>query len=242
MVANGGFESGTSPWTQSQTGVITSRAGQSRHGGTTFAWLNGVGSTHTDTLSQSVTIPSGCSSATLTFWLHIDTAETTSSTAYDKLTAKIGSTTLATYSNLDKNTGYAQKSFDVSAFAGQTVTVAFTGTEDSSLQTSFVVDDVALDTSGRHHPARGLHAHPGRPLVHRQPQQQHQRHRLDRPRERDLHQRLRHPAQRGVPEAVGQLPRHLLRDADHGQQRHRRHGGRPLGRLHGPEDRPCRRR
>ena len=147
VVANGGFESGTSPWSQSSSSVITSRTGQTAHGGTAFAWLNGVGSTHTDTLSQSVTIPSGCSTATLTFWLHIDTAATTSSTVYDKLTAKIGTTTLATYSNLNKNTGYVQKSFDVSAFAGQTVSLAFTGTEDSSLQTSFVIDDVALDTS-----------------------------------------------------------------------------------------------
>ncbi|MGW2813626.1 M1 family aminopeptidase [Streptomyces sp. NPDC001415] len=148
VVANGGFESGTSPWSQSSTSVITNRTGESAHGGTHFAWLNGVGSTHTDTLSQSVTIPSGCSTATLTFWLHIDTDETTSSTAYDKLTAKIGSTTLATYSNLDKNTGYVQKSLDVSGFAGQTVNVAFTGTEDYSLQTSFVLDDIALNTSG----------------------------------------------------------------------------------------------
>ncbi|MDX3245720.1 M1 family metallopeptidase [Streptomyces sp. ME18-1-4] len=148
VVAGGDFESGASAWTQSSTGVITSRTGQSAHGGTAFAWLDGVGSTHTDTLSQSVTIPSGCATATLTFWLHIDTAETTSSTAYDKLTAKIGTTTLATYSNLDKNTGYVQKSFDVSAFAGQTVSLAFTGTEDSSLQSSFVLDDIALNTSG----------------------------------------------------------------------------------------------
>ncbi|MFC8350081.1 M1 family aminopeptidase [Streptomyces sp. NPDC057280] len=147
-VVNGGFESGTSPWTQSSTSVITSRSGQSAHGGTRFAWLDGTGGTHTDTLSQSVTIPSGCSTATLTFWLHIDTAETTSSTAYDKLTAKIGSTTLATWSNLDKATGYVKKTLDVSSFAGQTVTLAFTGTEDSSLQTSFVLDDIALDTSG----------------------------------------------------------------------------------------------
>ena len=148
VITNGGFESGTSPWSQSSSGVITNRAGQTAHGGTSFAWLNGVGSTHTDSLAQSVTIPSGCSSATLTFWLHIDTAETTSSTAYDKLTAKIGTTTLATYSNVDKNTGYVRKSFDVSAFAGQTVNLTFTGTEDYSLQTSFVIDDVALDTSG----------------------------------------------------------------------------------------------
>ncbi|ANP52629.1 hypothetical protein J2Z21_000135 [Streptomyces griseochromogenes] len=147
-VTNGGFESGTSSWTQSSSGVITNRTGQSAHGGSSFAWLDGVGSTHTDTLTQSVTIPGGCSTATLTFWLHIDTDETTSSIAYDKLTAKIGGTTLASYSNLDENTGYVQKSFDVSSFAGQTVNLSFTGTEDSSLQTSFVLDDVALDTSG----------------------------------------------------------------------------------------------
>jgi len=147
VVANGGFESGTSPWSQSSSSVITSRTGQTAHGGTAFAWLNGVGSTHTDTLSQSVTIPSGCSTATLTFWLHIDTAETTSSTVYDKLTAKIGTTTLATYSNLNKNTGYAQKSFSLTPYAGQTVSLKFTGTEDVSLQTSFVVDDTAVNVS-----------------------------------------------------------------------------------------------
>ncbi|MER5429399.1 M1 family aminopeptidase [Streptomyces sp. NPDC002588] len=147
VVAAGDFESGATAWTQSSTSVITDRTGQSAHGGTHYAWLDGTGGTHTDTLSQSVTVPSGCASATLTFWLHIDTAETTSSTAYDKLTAKIGSTTLATYSNLDKNTGYVQKSIDVSAFAGQTVTLAFTGTEDSSLQSSFVLDDIALNTA-----------------------------------------------------------------------------------------------
>ncbi|MYW14477.1 M1 family peptidase, partial [Streptomyces sp. SID2955] len=148
VVTNGGFESGTSPWTASSSTVITNRTGQTAHGGSSYAWLDGVGSTHTDTLGQSVTIPSGCSTATLTFWLHIDTTETTSSVAYDKLTAKAGGTTLATYSNLDKNTGYVQKSLDVSSFAGQTVDLSFTGTEDSSLRTSFVLDDIALDTSG----------------------------------------------------------------------------------------------
>ena len=40
------------------------------------AWLDGYGTTHTDTLCQSVSIPAGCG-ATLSFYLHIDTAETT---------------------------------------------------------------------------------------------------------------------------------------------------------------------
>ncbi|MEU0053821.1 M1 family aminopeptidase [Streptomyces sp. NPDC006309] len=148
VITDPGFENGTSPWTQSPSTVITSRSGQSAHGGSSYAWLDGAGSTRTDTLGQSVTIPSGCATATLGFWLHTDTAETTTSVAYDKLTAKIGSTTLATYSNLDENTGYVHKTIDVSSFAGQTVNLSFTGTEDSSLQTSFVLDDITLDTSG----------------------------------------------------------------------------------------------
>jgi hypothetical protein len=39
-----------------------------------------------------------------------------------------------------------QRSFNLSAYAGQTVTVKFTGTEDSSLGTSFVIDDTAVTT------------------------------------------------------------------------------------------------
>ena len=122
-------------------------AGETAHSGSWYAWLDGYGTTHTDTLSQTVTVPSGCTSYTLSFWLHIDTAETTTSTAFDKLTVQAGSTTLATYSNLNHNSGYAQRSFNLAAFAGQTVTIKFTGTEDSSLQTSFVIDDTALNVS-----------------------------------------------------------------------------------------------
>jgi hypothetical protein len=60
---------------------------------------------------------------------------------------KIDFSTLATYSNLNHVTGYQQKSFDISAFAGQTIRVSFSGPEDFSLQTSFVIDDTALTVS-----------------------------------------------------------------------------------------------
>jgi Zn-dependent metalloprotease len=146
QLGNPGFETGTAaPWTAS-AGVIDNSASQAAHAGSWKAWLDGYGTTHTDTLSQSVTIPAGCG-ATLSFYLHIDSAETTASVPYDKLTVKVGATTLATYSNLNKASGYSLKSFNVSSFAGQTVTIGFTGTEDSSLQTSFVVDDTALTLS-----------------------------------------------------------------------------------------------
>ncbi|WP_206300129.1 M4 family metallopeptidase, partial [Streptomyces mangrovisoli] len=145
LLTNPGFESGSTGWTAT-SGVITTDSGEASHAGSYKAWLDGYGSSHTDTLSQSVTVPSGCK-ATFTFYLHIDTAETTTSTAYDKLTVTAGSTTLATYSNLNKATGYTQKSFDLSSYAGTTVTLKWSGVEDSSLQTSFVVDDTAVTTS-----------------------------------------------------------------------------------------------
>ncbi|MFF1308607.1 M4 family metallopeptidase [Streptomyces sp. NPDC058307] len=146
LLGNQGFESGSTTWTTS-SGVITNSSSQAARTGSYKAWLDGYGSTHTDTLSQSVTIPSGCTGTTFTFYLHVDTAETSTSTQYDKLTVTAGSTTLATYSNLNAATGYVQKSFSLSAFGGQTVTLKFTGVEDTSLQTSFVIDDTAVTTS-----------------------------------------------------------------------------------------------
>jgi hypothetical protein len=147
-IANPGFESGTASWTSS-TGVIgqNGSSGEPTHSGSWNAWLDGYGRSHTDTLSQSVKVPAGCTSYTLSFYLHIDSSETTTSVAYDKLTVTLGSTTLATYSNLNKGSGYVLRSFNVASFAGQTVTLTFKGVEDSSLQTSFVIDDTSLTAS-----------------------------------------------------------------------------------------------
>jgi kumamolisin len=121
------------------------------HSGTWDAWLDGYGTTHTDTLSQQVAIPSTVSSAQLSFWLHIDTAETSGTTAYDTLQVQVRNSsgtvlgTLATYSNLNAASGYTQKTFDLSAYKGQTIQIYLLGQEDAMLQTSFVVDDFALN-------------------------------------------------------------------------------------------------
>ncbi|MEU3845017.1 hydrolase [Streptomyces sp. NPDC028635] len=152
LLANPGFESGATAWTAS-SGVITNDTGEAARTGSYKAWLNGYGAAHTDTLAQSVTIPAGCANATLSFFLHVDTAETTTTTAYDTLKAQVVSSsgtvlsTLATYSNLNAASGYTQRSFSLSGYAGQTVTIKFTGTEGSTLQTSFVLDDTALNVS-----------------------------------------------------------------------------------------------
>jgi len=152
LLGNSGFESGSSTWTTS-SGVITNSTDESARTGSYYAWLDGYGSAHTDTLSQSVTVPAACTTATLSFYLHVDTAETTTSTAYDTLKVQVLNSsgtvlsTLATYSNLNASSGYTQRSLNLAGYAGQTVTLKFTGTEGSTLQTSFVIDDTALNVS-----------------------------------------------------------------------------------------------
>ncbi len=146
LLGNPGFETGTAaPWTTTAGVINANGAGETAHSGSWYAWLDGYGTSHTDTASQSVTIPAGCA-ASFTFYLHIDTAET-GTHAYDILTVRAGSTVLATFSNVNAAAGYVQHSIPMSQFAGQTVNISFTGTEDSSLQTSFVLDDNALTLS-----------------------------------------------------------------------------------------------
>jgi len=152
LIGNPGFENGTStaPWSLT-AGVINNSTAEPPHSGSWDAWLDGYGTTHTDTATQTVTIPSTATSATLTFWLHIDTAETTTTTAFDTFKIQVLNTsgtvlsTLGTFSNLNHASGYQQHSFSVLSFKGQTVQIRFIGSEDSSLQTSFVLDDVNLN-------------------------------------------------------------------------------------------------
>jgi len=153
LLGNPGFENGsgnTAPWTLT-AGVINNTSSEPPHSGAWDAWLDGYGTNHTDTATQKVTIPSTATSATLTFWLHIDTAETTTTTAFDTLKVQVLNSsgtvlsTLGTFSNLNAAAGYSQKSFDMTSFKGQTVQIQFLGVEDASLQTSFVIDDTALN-------------------------------------------------------------------------------------------------
>ena len=149
MLLNPGFESGNVNWITT-SGVI-SNSGRPPRTGTWFAWLDGYGTTHTDSCYQQITIPAGVTSATLSFWVRIDSAETTTTIAYDRLQVQIRNSsntvlaTLATYSNLNKNSADVLKTFDLSAYRGQTIRIYFLGTEDSSLQTSFVIDDTAVN-------------------------------------------------------------------------------------------------
>ena len=152
LILNGGFETGSAaPWALT-AGVLCSNSGcpgETAHSGSWFAWLDGYGFTHTDTATQTVSIPAGKTTATLAFYLHIDTQEV-GSTAYDTLRVQVLNSsgtvlaTLATYSNVNAASGYSPHSLNMNAYIGQTVQIRFYGHEDSSLATSFVIDDVTL--------------------------------------------------------------------------------------------------
>ena len=151
LLGNPGFETGSAaPWTAT-AGVLCSIgtcAGETANSGSWFAWLDGYGTAHTDSIAQAVTLPAG-KSATLAFYLHIDTHER-GRTAHDTLRVQVLNmsgavlATLATYSNANAAPGYALKMLNLNAYAGQSLVIRFLGTEDGSLGTSFVLDNVTL--------------------------------------------------------------------------------------------------
>jgi aminopeptidase S len=147
VLKNTGFESGTSSWTTT-AGVVGKYTGsQAPHSGVYDGWLDGYGTTHTDSAAQTVSIPSGCTNVSVSFWMRVSTQETTSS-AVDTLKVTLGSTALGTFSNLNKSSGWVQYTLNTTVPAGTTsAALKFTGAENSSRATSFLIDDIALNMS-----------------------------------------------------------------------------------------------
>ncbi|WP_243395446.1 M4 family metallopeptidase [Nocardioides currus] len=149
ILLNPGFESGAASW-GGTTGVITTNTGRPARTGSYKAWLGGNGATSSENLTQTVTIPATATAANLSYYIRTDTAET-GSTVYDtmKVQVVVGgvTTTLKTFSNVGTNATYTLNTHSLLAYKGKAVTVKFLMNEDSSLQTSFVVDDTAVSVS-----------------------------------------------------------------------------------------------
>ena len=140
-LANPGFESGLPGWTASSGVIRRSTAGA--HSGAWFAGLGGTGVRATTTVRQTVTIPAGCSTFRLSFWMRINSAETGRSSD-DTVTVSLGATQVGVYSNVNTGPAYVQRTFDVAGLAGKTVTLSFSAEEDRNRPTTFAVDDLAL--------------------------------------------------------------------------------------------------
>lgn len=150
LLVNGGFETSASPWVSSGSGYFYTANGNYPRGGTGYIYF-GVNNSATGQAYQTVSIPSNAT-GTLSFWLNVTSSETTTTTQYDRLFVEVRNTsgtlltTLATYSNLNKAAAgvYTQRSLNVAAYKGQTVRIQFRSTMDSSITTTFRVDDAVL--------------------------------------------------------------------------------------------------
>ena len=158
-LTNGSFSSGTSGWTL----VSDFWAGTNLYNYYTYPGYSagGVDSTGLPKnkaagwMYQTVTIPSGATSATLSFWYNI-TSEETGSTSYDVLNVTIKNSignylaTVAVISNLNQSSlgSYKKITFDMTPYKGQTVRIHFLATTDDYLNTVFRIDDVSLMSDG----------------------------------------------------------------------------------------------
>jgi hypothetical protein len=150
LIVNGGFEGGAAPWTLTGGAVVST--GGNHRSGTGYLILGGVNNA-SQSAFQQITIPSG-TSPSLNFWLNVTSTETTTTTQFDRFFVEVRSTsgallaTLATFSNLNRvaatNAYTLRGPLNLSSFAGQTVRIQFRATTDSSLITSFRVDDVSV--------------------------------------------------------------------------------------------------
>ena len=147
-LADGGFESGgTATWTNCGTSSTQATVQTTTVYAGTYAMQAGSTSSEpngTSALCQSVTVPSG--SPSLTFYTYESTNETSTKYADQELSIRNSSGTVldTLYKGLS-NSGWTQRTYSMSAYAGQTVTIYFgvSGTGASGYNVRLNVDNVA---------------------------------------------------------------------------------------------------
>jgi hypothetical protein len=157
LILNGGFESGTSPWTgdTSTIGAFASQ-GLPAHTGNDCSWFYNPNNTPglTRSLAQQVTLPSSFSRVTLTAWVEVESGVTGSVSDTFQVQVLSGTTVLGTYqlaTNLSPGYTWFQVSQDLSsvlsAYKGMPITLKFIGSVAGTAQgiTQFLWDDVTLN-------------------------------------------------------------------------------------------------
>lgn len=148
LIRNGGFESGSTNWTESSSGGYELVSTDRPRSGSNSAYMCDY-NTCTESLYQTITVPSGATSATLTFYSYISSQET-GTTAYDYLKLQIrnsSGTVLATpktLSNASTKNAWVSSTVDLTSYKGQTIQIYFLATNGSSYPTAFYVDDVSV--------------------------------------------------------------------------------------------------
>ena len=142
-IVNGDFESGGTGWTESAAGLIGTNL---PHGGSYSAWLGGA-DVASERVSQTITVPAD---GTLRYHWQMTTTDT-SGRPHDYLRVRVYSgtsgallRTVRTWSNRHAANAWSSDSVNLAAYGGRTVQISFEATTDSTLPTSFYVDDVSV--------------------------------------------------------------------------------------------------
>lgn len=156
LITNGNFASAASGWSLSGNFQADSRftTHRSAPGYAYLAQLTGeAGNNLSGEIWQQIQIPSNAASASLSFWYRISTQEPAGGAAADFLFIRvldIGGNLLrilGSLSNTDSAGAYAQRSFDLSEFAGRTIRLSFSGSTNSANPTVFRLDDVSVSVT-----------------------------------------------------------------------------------------------
>jgi hypothetical protein len=152
-IANGTFEQGSGVgWSETSSGgydiVVLNTSNDPTlptHSGAWLAWLGGADNENAS-VYQTVTIPG--SAPYLSYWIFLASQETLGC-SYDIGSVSVNGTEIQSYGLCDDNNtgGYVRQSLNLSAYAGQTVTIAFEIVTDSSVNSNFFLDDVSFATS-----------------------------------------------------------------------------------------------
>ena len=151
QVQNGGFESGNSPWVYAGTSTPKRTKTQAHSG--VYSLKVGLSSNQQgdSTAYQMVSIPANARNASLSFYYW---PASNDSSAYGWQEADIvdssGSVLQQLFVNTTNDQVWIQMTFDLSAYAGQTIGIQFLDHEDSgggSYYTYMYVDDVSLSVS-----------------------------------------------------------------------------------------------
>ncbi len=153
VLVDGGFEAGSQAWSQSSargwplicTSTGCGNSGVTPHGGARFVWLGG-GNSENASVRQTVALPAAAG-ASLGFYYWINSNDYC---GYDYGYVNLvvdGVTQQIKRYNLCSSTrtgGWRQDTLNLSAYAGKNVTLVFQLTTDSSLSSSFYIDDAKL--------------------------------------------------------------------------------------------------
>lgn len=149
VVVNGGFESGPGVgWTESSAQgwalVVTAADAEiPSHGGSWVSWLGGDDN-EVAILSQTLTIQPG--SAVLSYWYVIGSNDVC---GHDYFKVKVNNTDVRTV-NLCASTntgGWVNHKIDLSAYAGQSITLRFYVSTDGTTSSNAFIDDVSFVTT-----------------------------------------------------------------------------------------------